>query len=95
MMIDSLYHPPLIKVDTKKTTEENLYLVHVFEGKQIYKPYIPDTMLGIEFLWGGQVQLESTEIVREENGSEEENSGLTYRKVLYTMKDKKIEKTIL
>jgi stage V sporulation protein R len=95
MMIDSLYHPPLIKVDTKKTTEENLYLVHVFEGKQIYKPYIPDTMLGIEFLWGGQVQLESTEIVREENGSEEENSGLTYRKVLYTMEDKKIEKTIL
>ena len=95
MMIESLYHPPLIKVDTQKTTEENLYLVHVFEGKQIYKPYIPDTLLGLEYLWGGHVQLETTEIVRDENSSDEEGSGFLFRKVLYSMKDKKIEKTII
>ncbi|MFA4853350.1 MAG: SpoVR family protein, partial [Bacteroidales bacterium] len=94
MMLESLYHPPLIKVDLKKTEEENLYLTHVFEGKQIYKPYIPDTLLGIEFLWGGQVQLETTEIVKEETGDTEEPV-FTYNKVLYTMKDKKITKTNL
>ena len=55
MMLESLYHPPLISVNKEKTTEDNLYLLHVFEGKQIYKPYIPDTLLGLEFLWGGQV----------------------------------------
>jgi stage V sporulation protein R len=96
MMLDTLYHPPLIKVDTKKTTEDNLYLTHLFEGKQIYKPYIPDTLLGLEYLWGGQVQLETTEIVREEHTSDEENnSSISYRKILYTMKNKKIEKTTL
>jgi len=93
MMIDSLYHPPLIRVNKEKTTEDNLYLIHVFEGKQIYKPYIPDTLLGIEFLWGGQVQLETTEIVKEETTSE--GPEFSFVKVLYTMKDKKIEKSNL
>jgi stage V sporulation protein R len=91
MMIDSLYHPPLIIVNKEKTTEGNLYLTHVFEGKQIYKGYIPDTLLGLEFLWGGQVQIETTEIVREESSSDEPE--FSFRKVLYTMKDKKIEKS--
>jgi stage V sporulation protein R len=93
MMMDSLYHPPYIKVIAEKTTEENLYLSHVFEGKQIYKPYIPDVLLGIEYLWGGQVQLETTEIVKEE-GSSGENAAPSFvnRKVVYTMKDKKISK---
>jgi stage V sporulation protein R len=93
MMMESLYHPPLIIVNKEKTTEENLYLTHVFEGKQIYKSYIPDTLLGLEFLWGNQVQLETTEIVREESSSDEPE--FSYRKVLYTMKDKNIEKSTL
>ncbi|MGD0709980.1 MAG: SpoVR family protein [Bacteroidales bacterium] len=93
MMLESLYHPPLISVNKEKTTEDNLYLTHVFEGKQIYKPYIPDTLLGLEFLWGNQVQLETTEIVREESSSEDYE--FSYRKVLYTMKDKNIEKSTL
>lgn len=93
MMIDSLYHPPLIKVDTAKTSEDNLYLSHIFEGKQIYKSYIPDVLLGLEYLWGSQVQLETTEIVKEENTSGESTKpSFVNRKVLYTMKDKKIRK---
>ncbi len=93
MMMESLYHPPLIIINKEKTTEDNLYLTHIFEGKQIYKPYIPDTLLGLEFLWGNQVQLETTEIVREESSSEEPE--LSFTKVLYTMKDKNIEKSTL
>lgn len=96
MMMDSLYHPPFIKVSADKTTEENLYLVHIFEGKQLYKPYIPDVLLGIEYLWGAQVQLETTEIVKEETtDGESEEQLYTHRQVLYTMKDKKISKTNL
>jgi stage V sporulation protein R len=95
MMLDSLYHPPLIKVDVDKTTDDSLYLTHVFEGKQIYKPYIPEVLLGLEFLWGSEVRLETTEIVRENAEQGAENSGFTFRKVLYTMKDKKIEKSNL
>ncbi|HNW99084.1 MAG TPA: SpoVR family protein [Bacteroidales bacterium] len=96
MMLDSLYHPPYIKVIPEKTTEENLYLSHSFEAKQLYKPYIPDVLLGIEFLWGGQVQLETTEIVKQETTSNEpEEQKYEYRKVLYTMKDKNISKTNL
>jgi stage V sporulation protein R len=48
--------------------------------------FIPDTLIGIEFLWGGQVQLETTEIRRTKEQK------LEYKKVLYTTKDKKISK---
>jgi len=95
MMIDSLYHPPLIKVNRGKTDDDCLYLTHVFEGKQIYKPYIADTLLGIEFLWGAKVCLETTEIVKEDADTEDKAPAFTYRKVMYTMKDKKITKTQL
>jgi len=93
MLIDSLYHPPHIEVDLEKTNEHNLYLVHHFENKQLYKNYIGDTMIGIEYLWGGQVQLETTEILEKlvtVNGKNE----VAYedRKVIYTVKDKKVSK---
>ena len=92
MIIDSLYHPALIKVDVGRTDDENLYLVHVFEGKQIYKPYIADTLIGIEFLWGGKVYFETTEIVRDQETSADEEPSFSYRKILYTMENKKITK---
>jgi stage V sporulation protein R len=95
MLMESLYHPPYIKVDTEKTTEENLYLVHQFEGKQLFKSYIPDTMLGIEFLWGGQVQLETTDVIREKPVRPNDEPAIRHDKVLYTMKDRKINKTNL
>ncbi len=93
MLIDSLYHPPQITIDLEKTNDKNLYLKHHFENKQLYKNYIPDTMVGIEFLWGGQVQLETTEIYEKQVTVNGENT-IAYedRKVLYTVKDKKITK---
>lgn len=93
MLIDSLYHPPRISVDLAQTNDDNLFLIHKFEGKQLFKSYIPDTLMGIEFLWGGQVNLETTEIVpKDTKGAKPE---FEYRKVVYTMKDKKLSKKIL
>jgi stage V sporulation protein R len=89
MLIDSLYHPPKVDVNLNKTNDGNLYLVHKFENKQLIKDFIPDTLLGVEFLWGGQVQLETTEIIQK---TEKDISKLEYQKVLYTMKDKKVKK---
>jgi len=93
MLIDSLYHPPHIEVNLEKTNENNLYLVHSFENKQLYKNYINDTLIGIEFLWGAQVQLETTEIIEKIVTINGENK-VAYddRKVLYTVKDKKVSK---
>jgi stage V sporulation protein R len=91
MLLDSLYHPPYIKVNEEKTNDEKLYLEHVFEGKQLYKDFIPDTVMGISYLWGGQVQLETTEILEKKTKNEGEDS-YDYRKVVYTMKDMKISK---
>jgi len=91
MMINSLYHPPFITVDTEKSNDSTLYLVHHFENKQLVKDFIPDTLIGIEFLWGAQVQLETTEIYRKKN-SKEGIEEFEYRKVLYSVKGKKVEK---
>jgi stage V sporulation protein R len=94
MLINSLYHPPDIQVDLSKTNDSNLYLVHRFENKQLIKEFIPDTLVGLEFLWGGQVQLETTEINKRRGGNGQLDSYI-YKKVLYTMKDRKIEKVKL
>lgn len=92
MLLDSLMHPVSISVDKSKTDEDNLYLVHTFEGKQLYKPYIPDTMTGIGYLWGGQIQLETTEIIKKQQ-QEGEPQEFEYRKILYSIEDKKVTKT--
>ena len=41
------------------TNNGNLYLVHHFEGKPLVRDFINNTMLGIEYLWGAPVQLET------------------------------------
>jgi stage V sporulation protein R len=86
MLIESLYHPPYITVDTTKTNEE---------GKQLYGPYIPDTLVGIAYLWGGQVQLETTETAGGKTSEEEDVLPVSSTRVLYTTKERKTEKTTL
>lgn len=92
MLLDSLYHPPHITVHKELTTDKRLYLVHHFEGKQIHPDYIPDVLVGLEYLWGNEVKLETTEIIPQK----EENNviGYTYREVLYSCKNKKVSKAI-
>jgi len=90
MLIDSLYHPPLILVKPEKTGEKSLYLEHQFEGKQLVKQFIPDVMIGLEFFWGGQVQLETSEVIRVKDEKHPDRVNLQERRILYNCKDKKI-----
>jgi len=108
MLLEGLYHPPHITVDESRAgTQGILYLNHAFEGKPLVREFIPNTMLGIEYLWGAPVQLETTEVVVKEEktpfdgwghnllyGSpkQAEQNEPTYKRVLYTMKDRKLSK---
>jgi len=98
MLQESLYHPPHIKVDKSKTTGSVLYLVHAFEGKPLVNEYISNTMIGIEFLWGGTVFLETNEAVpvsssiRHRTSENGDPPQVKWRRMLYTMKDRKLIK---
>ncbi len=63
MIIDTLYHPPEIFVDKAFTRDGILYLNHKFENKSLKMDFIENTMMGIEYLWGGQINLETSEPV--------------------------------
>jgi len=63
MIIDTLYHPPEIFVDKAGTKDGVLYLNHKFENKPLKMDFIENTMMGIEYLWGGPVHLETSEPV--------------------------------
>jgi len=92
MLLDSLYHPPKVVVDIDKTNDKSLYIKHKFEGKPLYMPYIPDVLTGIAFLWGSEVNFETTEVIQKPNQSPNEQPQYETRKVVYTVKDRKIGK---
>jgi stage V sporulation protein R len=103
MVLDTLYHPPHIEIDAEKAKKGTLYLMHRFEGRPLVKEYIHNTMLGIEFLWGGPVQLETQERVsaskpplgftppsgvRTETDEAEKN----WQRIVYTMEGRKLSR---
>lgn len=102
MLGEHLYHPPFIEIDRSHAENNTLYLNHRFEGKPLVSEYISNTMLGIEYLWGGPVQLETSEVVsvsqngKKYGGSVPEKPGdkheIRWRRVLYTMKDRQLTK---
>jgi stage V sporulation protein R len=98
MLLDLLYHPPSIEVDHGKSVDGALYLVHRFEEKPLVREFIANTMLGLEFLWGGEVRLETSEVVpppsSERAGAAEgkEEELIYWRRVLYTMANRKLTK---
>ena len=92
MLIDNQYHPPHITVNEEKTTDKNLYLKHHFENKQLVKDFIAETMVGIEYLWGNQVQLETTEIIKQKI---KDKTIFINQKVVFTCKNKKVTKVKL
>ncbi|MDQ5987499.1 MAG: hypothetical protein CSYNP_03244 [Syntrophus sp. SKADARSKE-3] len=109
MLLDSLYHPPAVTVDEERTVNGTLYLYHHYEGKPLVREYIDHTLLGVEYLWGGKVQLETTEMVEEEMGEETTQpfyipqiiftepaaeKELVPRRVVYTMENKKLSKSM-
>ncbi len=101
MIINSLYHPP--KIDYSVTGENVLHLNHIYEGKELYRDYIANTLVGIEYLWGSPVELETVEMDLEEMKRQQQRSTTVhkdvkdgvkpvYTKVQYTVKDQKITK---
>ena len=109
MLFDMLYHPPLVTVDEEKTKNSELHLVHHFEDKPLIKDFIPNTMLGIEYLWGGEVHLETHEVAPSSAMDEmpyttsrlgppnasPEIKEIKWQKVIYTMKNRKLSKRVI
>jgi stage V sporulation protein R len=100
MVLASLYHPPHIEIAPERGEGGTLYLVHHFEGKQLVQEYIANTLIGIEFLWGAPVQLETSEaVVEQSRGSAGREGGeeaeITWQRVVYTMKDKSLNRQAL
>jgi stage V sporulation protein R len=109
MIMASLYHPPHIEVDLDKAADGDLYLMHQFEGKPLLAEYIPNTMLGIEYLWGAPVHLETMEVAARPHEDRlpavpglpaahtdiPKPRELKWQRVLYTMKDRKLSKKVL
>jgi stage V sporulation protein R len=109
MLLDGLYHPPCIDIDRSKTGNGALCLVHRFEGRPLVREFIANTMLGIEYLWGKPVQLETSEVVQAEPASspaalsgtqrplseERKPREMNWQRVLYTMQDRKLTREVL
>jgi stage V sporulation protein R len=107
MLIDGLYHPPHIEIDPNKTENKLLYLVHRFEGKPLVRDYIANTMLGIEYLWGGPVKLETSEVAKASSSHAVFSAGgararempetpeIKWQRVLYTMEKRRLTRRIL
>ncbi len=108
MLFDSLYHPPYIEIDQEKGGQNALYFDHHFEGKPLVKDFIANTMIGIEYLWGGPVKLETSEmeqvvwpteldLVAPWSPAQEEDHDpeFEWRRVLYTVKNRKLSRKVL
>jgi len=108
MLLGYLYHPPHIEIAPEKG-RNSLYLVHRFEGWPLVKEFIANTMMGIEYLWGGPVQLETSELESTSSpsgqdsvadlsglaGEEKVGVGTKWRRVVYTMENRNLSKTTL
>jgi len=107
MVIDTLYHPPEIRVEIDKSVEGVLYLNHKFEEKPLKRDFIENTMVGIEYLWGGPVHLETHEPVEESKPSgsytnfwdpsasgakKGEPRKISWKRVRYVMENRKLHK---
>jgi len=106
MLLDTLYHPPNIEIDPGKSSNTTLYLVHHFEQKPLVKEFISNTMMGIEYLWGGPITLETSEIIpappQPPAGfvpgypipvkEELKKSEIKWQRVLYKMENRKLSK---
>ena len=109
MVKESLYHPPHLTIDLEKTDESNLWLDHTFEDKPLVREFINNTMIGLEFLWGGKVTLDTTEVksIKKPDqqptlpgmgpaASEEDTQPkVEWQRVRYTMKDRKVSKGLV
>jgi len=95
MLFASLYHPPQIEIIPEKATNGELYLSHRIEGKPLVSEYIANTMLGIEYLWGSPVKLETSDAEVRGGGEAEDEEPppqVSWTRVLYTMQDRQLSR---
>jgi stage V sporulation protein R len=98
MVLDSLYHPPSIKISV--TDDNNLQLEHMFEEKPLVKDFIKGTLLGVEYLWGNQVLLDTSEAILKNTATPAKSSSkdetppqeIVWQRVRYRMKDRVLSK---
>ncbi len=109
MLNAALYHPPHITIDAEKSGNGSLYLVHRFEGKGLVKDYIANTMLGIEYLWGAPVHLETSDLGEAPSAGDqpiypfgppvtqggEKQKIKRWQRTLYTMEKRKLTKKVI
>ncbi len=100
MLLEGLYHPPHITIRDDQQKNSALYLVHHFEGKPLVKDFIANTMLGIEYLWGAPVKLETSEVAAASRGGTPLSEGtptgeVRWERVVYSMKDRKLTRDVL
>jgi len=107
MIVDTLYHPPEISVDISRTKNGILYLNHKFENKPLKVDFIENTMIGIEYLWGGPVHLETSEPAlagktatnyanfwdpSSQQTEEKKPESIRWKRMLYIMENRKLHK---
>ncbi len=107
MVIDTLYHPPEISVELSNTKDDILYLNHLFEEKPLKIDFIENTMIGIEYLWGGPIHLETSEPVASVQAAKQYSNfwdpgsstkkdkkpeAVTWKRMLYVMENRKLHK---
>jgi stage V sporulation protein R len=109
MVKDSLYHPPHVVVDSASLDNGTLNLSHTFEDKPLVREFINNTLLGLEYLWGGKVTLETTEVKSIKKPDQQPTlpgmapagqepaaeAEIEWQRVKYTMKDRKISKGLI
>lgn len=63
------------------------------------KDFIENTLMGIEYLWGGPVKLETSEVglppPDEAVKPPERQQKIHWRRYVYTMEDRKLSRTLL
>lgn len=90
-----LYHPPYLIIDQK---EGELYLNHKYEGRTLVTEYIPNVLMGLEYLWGKPVNLETTEyeaVYSRRYWWWYEEPEYKKVRVLYTCRNRKTERKVL
>lgn len=97
MLFASLYHPPVVEIVSDKTSDDELYLNHRHEGKPLVNEYIPNTLLGLEYLWGGAVKLETSEaeVSAENEKDADKDKQVTWRRVVYSMRDRSFSREVV
>jgi stage V sporulation protein R len=108
MLMDMLYHPPYIEIPPEKQIGNTLYLNHRFEEKPLVAEFIANTLMGIEYLWGGPVQLETSEVIsvspptpitdaagKKPKPDAPREPEIKWQRIIYTMEKRKLSKKTL